>query len=110
MYERAMESGDNIMITEFELQTGHVTTSTSVPPQGAKKNTGQQGQQQQQQPQQTQGPGQAGEVLGQAELQTQGNDKFIYTCNYCNKRVSETVETRCVQYSIMIVVLFCIKN
>ena len=38
------------------------------------------------------------------ELHTQGNDKFVYTCNSCNK----SVETRYVQYSIMI--LFYIKN
>ena len=67
VYERAMESGDNQMITEFE---------------------------------------QAGQVLGQAELHTQDNDKFIYTCNSCNK----SVETRYVQYLIMIIVLLCIKN
>ena len=105
VYERAMECGDNKMITEFEIQTDNVTTSTPDPLSGVKNNTGQQGQQQQQ-PQQSQGPGQAGQVLGQAELHTQGNDKFIYTCNSCNKRL----ETRYVQYSIMIIVLFCIKN
>ena len=90
LYERAMESDDNKMIMEFELQTDNVTTPTPDPPPCAKNNTGQQGQQQQQQPQQTQGPGQAGQVLGQAESHTQGNDKFIYTCNSCNK----SVETR----------------
>ena len=36
------------------------------------------------------------------ELHTQGNDKFVYTCNSCNK----SVETRYVQYSIMIIILF----
>ena len=36
------------------------------------------------------------------ELHTQGNDKFVYTCNSCNK----SVETRYVQYSIMIMILF----
>ena len=93
VYERAMESGDNKMIMEFELQTDNVTTPTPDPPPCA--NTGQQSQQQQQQPQQTQGPGQAGQVLGQAESHTQGNDKFIYTCNSCNKSVeTSSLETR----------------
>ena len=36
------------------------------------------------------------------ELHTQGNDKFVYTCNSCNK----SVETRYVQHSIMIMILF----
>ena len=47
--------------------------------------------------------GQAGQVLGQAELH---NDKYFYTCNSCNK----TVETRYVQYLIKIIILFCIKK
>ena len=55
-----MESGDNKMIMEFNIQTNNVTTSTPDPPPCAKNNTGQQGQQQQQQPQQAQVPGQAG--------------------------------------------------
>ena len=96
-----MESGDNNMIMEFEIKTDNVTTSTPDPSPCTKNNTGQQGLEQQQQPQQTQGSGQA----VQDELHTQGNDKFIYTCNSCNK----SVETRYVQYSIMIIVLFSIN-
>ena len=105
VYERGMESGDE-MIMEFELQANNVTTATPDPPPCAKNNTGQQGQRQQQQVQQTQGPGQAGQLLGQAELHNQDDDIFIHTCNSCNK----SVETRYVQYSIMIIVLFSIKN
>ena len=100
VYERTMESGDNNMIMEFEIKTNNVTTSTPDPTPCAKNSTSQQGQQQQQQPQQTQGPGLAGQVLGEAELHAQGDDKFIYTCNSCNK----SLETRFVQYSIMTIV------
>ena len=99
VYERDMESCDKKMTMEFELQTDNVTISTPDPPPCAKDNTGQQGQQQKQQPQQTQGPGQAGQLLGQAELYNQDDDKLVYTCNSCNK----SVETRYVQYSIMII-------
>ena len=98
-----MESGDNKMIMEVELQTDNVTTPD--PPPCAKNNTDQQGQQQQQQPQQTQGPAQAGQLLGQAELHNQDDDKFVYTCNSCNK----SLDTRYVQYSIMIIIVCLIR-
>ena len=78
VYQTAMESGDNKMITVYEIKPNDVTIlapgPTPGPPSGANNNASLQGQQQQQEPQQAQSPEHASQ---QAAVRTPGPPGFV---------------------------------